>query len=297
MRLGEAHLPDEEPDRHQAKYGGEDHRVAGPDHGACQHRRGERVDERERQLPGLQLSVHAADEWGNDEHALAIARRIVGNLNRRKLPQGHTANQGLEVAPGPAKPPRYDPRELYGVIPTDTRKPYDIREVIARIVDDSWLDEWKARCPSCYLRRRSRLRGRDHEIEDCTAGETRSILARRNSLTSRLNQGQGGIDLAWCLVCFLPHEWHQKNGVLSVDEHMPFSTGCEYRGVLTSTLAALLCDHFFSETIFDWFEESKFLGGLDKWLGTAIQWGNFIVPIIVKVFYKLTEYVRLYREW
>ncbi|MBA3480035.1 MAG: methylcrotonoyl-CoA carboxylase, partial [Lautropia sp.] len=81
----------------------------------------------------------------NDEHALAIARRIVGNLNRRKLPQGHVGNQGLEIAPAESKPPRYDPGELYGVIPTDTRKPYDIREVIARIVDDSWLDEWKAR--------------------------------------------------------------------------------------------------------------------------------------------------------
>jgi len=81
----------------------------------------------------------------NDEHALAIARRIVGNLNRRKLTEGHSANQGLEVAPRASKPPRYDPHELYGVIPADTRKPYDIREVIARIVDDSWLDEWKAR--------------------------------------------------------------------------------------------------------------------------------------------------------
>jgi 3-methylcrotonyl-CoA carboxylase beta subunit len=41
--------------------------------------------------------------------------------------------------------PLYDPRELHGVVPTDTRRPYDVREVIARIVDGSELDEWKAR--------------------------------------------------------------------------------------------------------------------------------------------------------
>ena len=95
----------------------------------------------------------------NAEHALAIARRIVGNLNRHKLAQGHVANQGLEIAPVDAKPPRYDPRELYGVIPTDTRKPYDIREVIARIVDDSWLDEWKARYGTTLITGFARING------------------------------------------------------------------------------------------------------------------------------------------
>jgi 3-methylcrotonyl-CoA carboxylase beta subunit len=72
----------------------------------------------------------------NDAHALGIARSIVGNLNR--------------VRPAPLAlkepaPPRYDPRTLYGVIPADTRKPFDIREVIARTVDDSAFDEFKAR--------------------------------------------------------------------------------------------------------------------------------------------------------
>ena len=95
----------------------------------------------------------------NDEHALAIARRIVGNLNRRKLAQGHAANLGLEIAPADATPPRHDPRELYGVIPTDTRKPYDIREVIARIVDDSWLDEWKARYGTTLVTGFARISG------------------------------------------------------------------------------------------------------------------------------------------
>jgi 3-methylcrotonyl-CoA carboxylase beta subunit len=95
----------------------------------------------------------------NDEHALAITRRIVGNLNRRKLAQGHSANQGLEIAPADARAPRYDPHELYGVIPADTRKPFDIREVIARIVDDSWLDEWKARYGTTLITGFSRIDG------------------------------------------------------------------------------------------------------------------------------------------
>jgi len=72
----------------------------------------------------------------DDAHALAIARRIVGNLNRRKAAQ-------LDIAE--PQDPAYDPHEIYGVIPTDTRKPYDVREVIARIVDGSMFDEFKAR--------------------------------------------------------------------------------------------------------------------------------------------------------
>ena len=72
----------------------------------------------------------------NDLHALALARSVVGHLNWRK------AEQVLRRAP---RPPRFDPAELHGVIPTDSRKPFDVREVIARIVDDSELDEFKAR--------------------------------------------------------------------------------------------------------------------------------------------------------
>jgi 3-methylcrotonyl-CoA carboxylase beta subunit len=72
----------------------------------------------------------------NDAHALGIARSIVGNLNRVRPAQ---------LALKAPLPPRYDPRTLYGVIPADTRKPFDIREVIARTVDDSAFDEFKAR--------------------------------------------------------------------------------------------------------------------------------------------------------
>ncbi len=70
----------------------------------------------------------------NDAHALGLARRIVGNLNRAKQPN---------IAVRHPVPPRYDAEELYGVVPADIRKPYDVREVIARIVDDSRLDEFK----------------------------------------------------------------------------------------------------------------------------------------------------------
>ena len=72
----------------------------------------------------------------NDMHALAIARASVANLNWRKAHDQHL------VAP---RPPLYDGAELHGVIPTDKRKPYDVREIIARIVDASEFDEFKAR--------------------------------------------------------------------------------------------------------------------------------------------------------
>jgi len=72
----------------------------------------------------------------NDAQSLAIARSIVGNLNRTKQ---------APLALREPKPPRHDVKSIYGVIPVDTRKPFDIREVIARVVDDSAFDEFKAR--------------------------------------------------------------------------------------------------------------------------------------------------------
>ncbi|MDX1711327.1 MAG: carboxyl transferase domain-containing protein [Rhodovibrionaceae bacterium] len=71
----------------------------------------------------------------SDAHALAIARRIVGNLNRVK-------RHGLELSE--PREPLYDPAELYGVVPADLRKPYDAKEVLARVVDGSEFDEFKA---------------------------------------------------------------------------------------------------------------------------------------------------------
>src|SRR5512139_404625 len=70
----------------------------------------------------------------SDGHALALARRAVESLNRAKR---------METSLREPAEPAYDPAELYGIIPSDIRKPYDVREVIARIVDGSELDEFK----------------------------------------------------------------------------------------------------------------------------------------------------------
>jgi len=78
----------------------------------------------------------------NDDHALALARRIVRHLNQEKRPG---------VALRPSAEPRYDPAEIYGLVPEDVRQPYDVREVIARIVDGSELDEFKARFGSTLV--------------------------------------------------------------------------------------------------------------------------------------------------
>ena len=72
----------------------------------------------------------------NDMHALALARGVVSKLNWRKPEQLRLA------AP---RAPLFDTSELHGVIPTDPRKPYDVREIIARLVDASEFDEFKAR--------------------------------------------------------------------------------------------------------------------------------------------------------
>lgn len=72
----------------------------------------------------------------DDAHALALARRAVGNLNRGKP---------ATVQMQPAEDPAYDPDEIFGVVPADLRTPYDIREVIARVVDGSRFDEFKPR--------------------------------------------------------------------------------------------------------------------------------------------------------
>jgi 3-methylcrotonyl-CoA carboxylase beta subunit len=72
----------------------------------------------------------------NDMHALAIARAAVGHLNWRKPEQ-------LKLAAPRA--PLFDASELHGIIPADSRKPFDVREIIARVVDASEFDEFKAR--------------------------------------------------------------------------------------------------------------------------------------------------------
>jgi 3-methylcrotonyl-CoA carboxylase beta subunit len=72
----------------------------------------------------------------NDAHALALARQAVGSLNRKK---------NIELQLREPVAPLFDAKELYGVIPADNRKPFDVREIIARIVDGSEFAEFKAR--------------------------------------------------------------------------------------------------------------------------------------------------------
>jgi len=72
----------------------------------------------------------------NDLHALRIAREIVADFNYQK---------DLQLDLKMPQPPKFDAEELLGVIPSDAKKPFDVREVITRIVDASVFDEWKAR--------------------------------------------------------------------------------------------------------------------------------------------------------
>ncbi|QGX41604.1 carboxyl transferase domain-containing protein [Permianibacter aggregans] len=70
----------------------------------------------------------------NDQHALQLARQIVSNLNIVKQ---------MPLAIREPREPLYPPEEIYGVVPNDLRKPFDVRDVIARVVDGSELDEFK----------------------------------------------------------------------------------------------------------------------------------------------------------
>jgi 3-methylcrotonyl-CoA carboxylase beta subunit len=90
----------------------------------------------------------------NDTHALAFARRAVARLRPAAMRSrfGAFTGSGVDMGAGAASgggaasagEPQYDPAELYGIIPPSSRKPYDVRELIARLVDRSWFDEFKA---------------------------------------------------------------------------------------------------------------------------------------------------------
>jgi 3-methylcrotonyl-CoA carboxylase beta subunit/propionyl-CoA carboxylase len=86
----------------------------------------------------------------DDEHALHLARGIVETLNATKrLPADLAAPE----------PPAYDPSEIYGIVNTDTRKPYEVREIIARLVDGSRFDEFKERYATTLVTGFARLHG------------------------------------------------------------------------------------------------------------------------------------------
>jgi 3-methylcrotonyl-CoA carboxylase beta subunit len=77
-----------------------------------------------------------ADYYANDDkHALQLARQVVANLNHQKK---------IPLACKPVREPQHAADELYDIVPCDLKKPYDVREVIKRLVDDSVFDEFKA---------------------------------------------------------------------------------------------------------------------------------------------------------
>ena len=86
----------------------------------------------------------------DDEHALHLARTVVSTLNTSKQLPGDLASP---------EDPAYDPREIYGIVNVDTRKSYDVREVIARVVDGSRFDEFKQRYAPTIVTGFARLHG------------------------------------------------------------------------------------------------------------------------------------------
>ena len=97
-----------------------------------------------------QLSGVADYLADNDDHAIQLCRTIVSTLNITKsVPADRTAPEQ----------PSYDPEELYGIVSADVRRPYDVREVIARIVDGSRFDEFKARYGTTLVTGFARLDG------------------------------------------------------------------------------------------------------------------------------------------
>jgi 3-methylcrotonyl-CoA carboxylase beta subunit len=86
----------------------------------------------------------------DDAHALQLARIIVSTLNTRKTMPADVTDP---------EEPAYDPEELYGVVNADVRKPYDVREVIARLVDGSRFDEFKERYAPTIVTGFARLHG------------------------------------------------------------------------------------------------------------------------------------------
>jgi acetyl-CoA carboxylase carboxyltransferase component len=86
----------------------------------------------------------------DDDHALHLARTVVGTLNTVKRMPGDIATP---------EAPAYDPREIYGIVNADTRKPYEVREIIARLVDGSRFDEFKERYATTLVTGFARLHG------------------------------------------------------------------------------------------------------------------------------------------
>jgi geranyl-CoA carboxylase beta subunit len=101
---------------------------------------GEDADDEELGGADMHATVTGTAEYlaENDAHAIHLAREVMVQIARSPFARLHSP------APRPHRPPRYDIEELLGVVPADFKKPYDVREVIARLVDDSDFLEFKA---------------------------------------------------------------------------------------------------------------------------------------------------------
>jgi 3-methylcrotonyl-CoA carboxylase beta subunit len=86
----------------------------------------------------------------DDDHALHLAKTIVGTLNTRKVAPADMATP---------EDPLYDPKEIYGIVNVDTRKSYEVREIVARMVDGSRFDEFKERYGSTLVTGFARIHG------------------------------------------------------------------------------------------------------------------------------------------
>jgi acetyl-CoA carboxylase carboxyltransferase component len=96
------------------------------------------------------LSVVAASFAEDDEHALQLCRTVMSTLHSvKRLPADMTT----------AEDPRYDPQEIHGIVNADPRKPYDVREILARLVDGSRFDEFKERYATTLVTGFARLHG------------------------------------------------------------------------------------------------------------------------------------------
>jgi 3-methylcrotonyl-CoA carboxylase beta subunit len=135
-----------------------------------------------------------ADHFANnDHHALKLARRAVSRLNRVKP-------VSLDLTE--PKEPLYDPRELYGVVPRDARQPFEVREVIARVVDGSVFDEFKARYGMTLVCGFARIFGGRHRGQQ--RHPVRRVGAERRALRRTLRPAQDSVGV--------PAEHHRLHG-------------------------------------------------------------------------------------
>ena len=133
----------------------------------------------------------------NDEHALRLARTVVSTL---------PAAPPAFAAPDRTAPedPACDPDELLGVVPPDPRKPYDVREVIARLVDGSRFDEFKARYgPTLVTGFRAVARAARRHRSPTTGCSSRNRPSRRRTSSSSATAGA----CRWCSCRTSPASW------------------------------------------------------------------------------------------